>query len=100
MTRYADPSVCPDCHAGLPTDPATCPACGLPLQGPLAVSLFRTLSTADDLLARLRATADAPAAIRDAPLTPVRTDPSLPATAASTTPTPPASPRWPPGVPA
>jgi hypothetical protein len=92
MTRYADPSVCPDCHAGLPTDPATCPACGLPLRGPLAVSLFRVLSTADDLLARLRATADAPAAIRDAPLTSVRTDPILPATAASTTSTPPASP--------
>ena len=55
MTRYADPSVCPGCRAPLPPDPAECPSCGLPLRGPLVVSLFRTLTTADELLTKLRA---------------------------------------------
>ena len=55
MKRYADPSRCPGCGAELPADPVACPACALPLQGPLAVSLFRTLSHADRLLEQLRA---------------------------------------------
>ena len=55
MMRYADPSVCPDCRTQLPADPAACPVCALPLRGPLAASLFRTLTHADGLLTELRA---------------------------------------------
>ena len=59
MPPYADPTRCPGCRASLPPDPAACPACDLPLRDPLAASLFRTLLTADEILARLRATASA-----------------------------------------
>ena len=50
MTRYADPMVCPDCRQPLPPNPAACPACGLPLDQPAAVELFRTLERADELM--------------------------------------------------
>ncbi|MBB6628436.1 hypothetical protein H5V45_14000 [Nocardioides sp. KIGAM211] len=66
MPRYADPSLCPDCHAVLPVGPATCPRCRLPLQGPLAARLLETLSTADRLLAELRLTAPAFAPVAEA----------------------------------
>ncbi len=57
MTRYADPTRCPDCGAHLPPDPAGCPSCGLPLLGPTATALFAALVSADRLLAQLRASA-------------------------------------------
>ena len=50
MLRYADPELCPDCRATLPADPRFCPECRLPLSGPLADELFRTLLHADRLL--------------------------------------------------
>src|SRR6478672_9877387 len=76
MKRFADPSVCPDCGTPLPADPLACPHCALPLQGPLAVSLFRTLSLADRLLAELRASADVPAPVAPARVTsPAAADP-------------------------
>ncbi|MFP5253005.1 MAG: SCO7613 C-terminal domain-containing membrane protein [Actinomycetes bacterium] len=57
MTRYADPQRCPDCHGPIGADHLVCPACGLPLRGTTAAELFRVLTTADTLLAQLRATA-------------------------------------------
>jgi hypothetical protein len=75
--RYADTSVCPDCRSTLPTAPFRCPTCGLPLQGFLASQLLSTLREADDLLARLRASAVAPAAPSTATPGP-RLDPDLP----------------------
>ncbi|MCW2791836.1 MAG: hypothetical protein JWO76_934, partial [Nocardioides sp.] len=65
MPRYADPALCPDCRAILPSGPVRCPRCALPLQGPDATTLFQTLQAADLVLARLRAsvaTAAAPVA--------------------------------------
>jgi hypothetical protein len=54
MTRYADPQRCPDCRNPIVQGVATCPTCGLPLHGLLAVELFSTLSAADDLIVRMR----------------------------------------------
>ncbi len=54
MTRYADPSRCPDCSADLFGSPASCPSCRLPLRHPLTAELFGTLSRADQLLGQLR----------------------------------------------
>ncbi|WP_372729566.1 SCO7613 C-terminal domain-containing membrane protein [Nocardioides sp.] len=54
MSRYADPSVCPDCRAPLPPNPTACPACELDLTGPLVPGLFRTLQRADELVAEIR----------------------------------------------
>ena len=59
MTRYADPSVCPDCSARLEGSPVVCPRCRLPLHHPLTSELFATLVHADDLLGQLRALAPA-----------------------------------------
>lgn len=56
MTRYADPQRCPDCRHPISFDNPVCPACGLPLRGPLVAELFQTLTAADALLARVRAT--------------------------------------------
>ena len=80
--RYADTTLCPDCRNLLPAAPFRCPSCSLPLQGFLATELLRTLSEADELLDRLRASAVAP------PVTP-------PVTAA-TTPIAPLDPDLPP----
>ena len=57
MPRFADPSLCPDCRTRLPADPIVCPQCALPLRGPVASSLLATLTTADQLLTELRASA-------------------------------------------
>jgi hypothetical protein len=54
MLRYAYPGRCPDCQGTLPKNPWSCPSCDLPLHGPLAQDLFRTLQRADVLLHRLR----------------------------------------------
>lgn len=59
MTRYADPQRCPDCGGHLEQDDLACPSCRLPLRGATAAELFRVLSTADALVARLRAAAAA-----------------------------------------
>ncbi len=88
MTRYADPSRCPDCSAALGTAPSQCPACGLPLAGPLAVELFSTLRHADVLLTQLRAPVPVPAATApgvpvDAELPPIVPFPAEPFPAAS-----------------
>ncbi|HYF74503.1 MAG TPA: hypothetical protein VD864_16865, partial [Nocardioides sp.] len=69
-TRYSDPFVCPDCSARLPLRVVTCPGCGLRLDVPLASELLRTLRTADDLLARLRAESADPSAPAAAGLPP------------------------------
>ena len=66
MLRYANPKLCPECRATLPANPQSCPSCDLPLRGPLAHELFRTLQHADQLLERLR-TEPAPAAPVSAP---------------------------------
>ena len=76
--RYADPSLCPDCRSSLPVAPFRCPTCALPLQGFLATELLRTLTEADDLLGRLRASAVAPTA----PPAPAMPAPQLPVAAA------------------
>ncbi len=67
--RYADTRACPDCRSSLPAAPDRCPTCGLPLQGFLADRLLTTLREADDLLARLRASAVSPSAPAAAPAT-------------------------------
>lgn len=61
MNRYADPSRCPDCGSPITPGQPACPDCGLPLLGDTAQLLFTTLSTADRLLAQLRAGASRPA---------------------------------------
>lgn len=55
MTRYADPSRCPDCGAEITSGTEACARCRLPLRGLTAQRLFATLSHADELLAELRA---------------------------------------------
>lgn len=76
MPRYADPARCPDCAAALPAAPGRCPSCGLPLTGPLAGELLRTLRRADDLLDRLRAGIAAPAPAGAVPSTALYPPPS------------------------
>lgn len=68
MTRYADPSRCPDCGAPITPGAASCGACALSLSGETARELFATLSRADDLLVSLRV-APTPAAVTPAPFT-------------------------------
>lgn len=52
----------------MPFGSPRCPSCGLSLQGPLAAQLFTTLSTADDLLVRLRTASAQPAVPVGAPV--------------------------------
>lgn len=59
MTRYADPTRCPDCHGFLPAGTARCPSCHLDLGGPAGHQLFAVLTEADRLLTTLRAERDA-----------------------------------------
>lgn len=54
MTRYADPTACPDCHADISSGPDRCPTCDLSLRHPVGAELFATLQHADVLLDRLR----------------------------------------------
>ncbi|MEU6967032.1 hypothetical protein AB0A71_04660 [Kitasatospora aureofaciens] len=76
---------CPDCGAGLPpTGPARCPACRLPLSGPVAERLWQVekgldaveerrvtlLRLREELLAELRALRDLPDAPSPAPAWP------------------------------
>ena len=69
MTRYADPERCPDCLAPMPYGADRCPSCGLSLEGPLAAQLFTALTTADDLLAAMRAETAATTAAAAPPVT-------------------------------
>ena len=55
MTRYADPTRCPDCGSSITPGASECPTCGLSLRGETAQELFTTLSHADHLLGLLRA---------------------------------------------
>jgi len=71
MTRFADPTRCPDCRSALPPNPERCPVCALPLTGPLGRELLRTLRYADDLVSRLRSpVAVEPDTLSAAPLAP------------------------------
>ncbi|MEO5709598.1 MAG: zinc ribbon domain-containing protein [Nocardioidaceae bacterium] len=70
MTRYADPTRCPDCGATITQGAAACPACGLSLRGDTAQRLFSTLSLADDLLAVLRSATVSAAPVSMVPSTP------------------------------
>ena len=54
MTRYADPTRCPDCGASITPGSASCPVCALSLRGDTARDLFTTLTRADELLTVLR----------------------------------------------
>ncbi|QIK68180.1 hypothetical protein G7072_19190 [Nocardioides sp. HDW12B] len=67
MPRYADPLSCPGCRTPLPTGARRCPACRLDLSDDLAAELFRVLSTADGLLARMQERSATPAPGADAP---------------------------------
>ncbi len=69
MTRYADPSRCPDCGATITPGASSCDTCALSLSGETARRLFVTLSQADDLLATLRATSTPTAVTVPAPAT-------------------------------
>ncbi len=84
--RFADPTLCPDCRSVLPVAPFRCPTCSLPLQGFLATELLRTLTEADDLLVRLRASAPLEPTRTPVPATVTPAYPSYPAP----TPAPPA----------
>ncbi|QIX25445.1 hypothetical protein ncot_01705 [Nocardioides sp. JQ2195] len=55
MFRYADPAACPVCRTTMAAGSHTCPDCGAQLSGPVAQSLFRTLTDADGLVAQLAA---------------------------------------------
>ncbi|MEO5709163.1 MAG: hypothetical protein ABIQ59_05025, partial [Nocardioidaceae bacterium] len=70
MTRYADPTRCPDCGATITQGTAACPACGLSLSGDTAQRLFSTLSLADDRLAVLRSATVPAAPVSMVPSTP------------------------------
>lgn len=83
MTRYADPERCPDCLRAMPFGTTRCPACGLPLEGPVAAELFATLSHADDLLTSLRTPTAATAGATPPAATPAP-DPTATGSAAET----------------
>ena len=69
MSRFADPTRCPDCGTPLAPGSALCDSCGIDLSGPVGRELFATLVHADTLLGRLRATARQPVPSGAAPLT-------------------------------
>ena len=69
VPRLADPGHCPSCHGALPPSPRSCPACRLPLTGPVAARLWQVsvqadqlLGTRADLIDELRRAAAGPAA--------------------------------------
>ena len=71
MTLYADPQRCPGCREPIAYGSKSCPSCDLSLEGPLAGRLFATLSSADELLTAMRATASVvPAAVVPAAIAP------------------------------
>ena len=71
MTRYADPTRCPDCGAAITQGVAAYPVCGLSLTGDTARRLYTTLAQADELLAVLRrVTVPAAAPVPMVPSTP------------------------------
>jgi hypothetical protein len=70
MTRYADPTRCPDCGASITPGSASCPVCALSLRGDTARDLFTTLTRADELLTVLRR-ASTPRAVPTAASLPV-----------------------------
>lgn len=70
VTPFFDPSRCPSCLAGLPSQPLRCPVCGVDLTGPTVTELVTTLRRADSLVMRMRADmAAAVAPQRQAPVT-------------------------------
>lgn len=68
MTRYADPTRCPDCGSAIVFQAPACSSCGLPLRGAVAQRLFETLTVADRLLVELRASSLAPVAPTQPPV--------------------------------
>lgn len=53
VNQLADPATCPNCRSALrPPRPPGCPACGVPLAGPVAGELFRVETDAKRLLVR------------------------------------------------
>lgn len=54
-----DPGRCPDCAAVLPPEPVACPACGLPLRGPLVDRLWRLSLQAAQTLEQRQSVIDA-----------------------------------------
>jgi hypothetical protein len=62
MTTLADPHLCPSCRTSLPAH-LVCPGCGLDLRGDPGAQLFALLTSADDLIARMRADAVATAPV-------------------------------------
>src|SRR4051794_20140329 len=63
-----DPSLCPDCGAVLPPSPTACPACALPLQGPLVERLWRLSLQAADVLDQRRGVLEALRGRADTPV--------------------------------
>src|SRR5262245_5188418 len=68
LATLRDPSRCPDCAAMLPASPTACPACGLPLQGPLVERLWRLSLQAADVLDQRQGVLDALRGRADAPV--------------------------------
>src|SRR4051812_12783444 len=54
MTRFADPTRCPNCGSALAPGSLVCPSCHVDLSGPLGQELFATLVRADQLVTALR----------------------------------------------
>ncbi len=73
MTRYAEPTRCPDCGSPISLGAPACPSCQLSLRGPVAQELYATLLRADDLLVSLRA--EPRSTSQSAPATSVPTGP-------------------------
>lgn len=67
MFRYADPATCPVCRTTMPAGSPACSHCGAQLTGPVAQSLFRTLTDADGLVTQLAALSANATAARTAP---------------------------------
>jgi hypothetical protein len=59
IALLTDPTRCPDCGAALPAAPVACPACALPLQGPLVDRLWRLSHQAAEVLAQRAGVLDA-----------------------------------------
>lgn len=96
IALLADPTRCPDCALVLPASSAACPACGLPLRGPLVDQLWRVSLAAHRMLEDRK---DLIAALRGAQV-PARAGTSAPTWDAVPRPAPQAGPPTPQDLPA